>query len=144
MSSCTEHPRVAANRLPRNRPTTETPTLRQALPEQTKPREGNLILPPDFSQFRYSTSYSMNLTHCSKNLVLNQWPQQGCLKEWAVRGPKVKVTSSNEWCICMEQRTRNFRLSLQDWERIEQIYYILPINASCFIYATHCQIFILI
>ena len=67
----------------------ETPALRQALPEQTRPRKGNPMLPPDFFQFRYSTSYSMNLTHCSKNLVLNQWPQHRYLKEWAERGPKV-------------------------------------------------------
>ena len=73
----------------RNRPTPETPTLRQALREQTRNREGNPILPPDFFQFRHSTSYSMDFTHCSKNLVLNQWPQHRYLKEWAERCPKV-------------------------------------------------------
>ena len=45
---------------PRHRPNPETPTLRQALLEQTRLREGNPILPPDFFQFRYSTSYSMD------------------------------------------------------------------------------------
>ena len=90
LSSCTEHPRAAANTSPRNRPTPETLTLRQALPEQTRPREGNPILVQDTRyQFRYSTSYSMNLTHCSKTLVLNQWPQHRYLKEWAKRGPKL-------------------------------------------------------
>ena len=45
---------------PHHRPTLETPTLNQALLEQTRLREGNPILPPEFSKFRYSTSYSMD------------------------------------------------------------------------------------
>ena len=88
-----------------NRTTPGTPTLRQALPEQTRPREGNPILPPYFFQFRYSTSYSMNLTHCSKNLALNQWPQHRNLKERAERGPKVG-------CIHLTQSRTDLHLKM--------------------------------